>query len=447
MIDIRKLPSAEDLEKAVLGALLIQKDCFLEIASIVSYKSFYNPINAMIYDAISNMSMSNKPVDLYTVAVKLEGKVAPIYLAELCEKVGSASHIVAHARIIQEKYIERCIGDMSRYVASIGNNDDLDLADKIMQINQCTLDLVELTDNSDNNVKMDDVLRKALSEIDENCKRFNEGKSSGIDTRISALTNVLGGGLHKSEVTVIGARPGMGKTAFLIHLAKVAAREGNNVQIYSLEMRDTEISNRMIIGSGGVNSYHLRNGNIDKAEWVQIMANIGQIESLPIWINDKPGQTIDQIAINARKMHRRNMCDIIFIDYLQIVSSISGKGRTKTDIIGEISRKAKNLAKELNVPIVLLSQLSRDTVKGINKIPQLTDLRDSGEIDQDADQVVFIRRPEYYGETTYQSGYTCYDNTKGLGLLIVAKNRHGKLTQVPFSYNESLTEITDYSSC
>lgn len=441
---INELPSAEELEQAVLGALLIEKDSYLDIASILSVNSFYNPKNAMVYDAISNMSIRNMPVDLYTVSVKLEGKVEPIYLANLTSKVGTASHIVAHAMIIQEKYIERCIFQMSLNINSIGSNKETDLSDKIASINQCMINLLDLTDNSDNNVKLFDVLKKGLEEIDENCERYKNGKTSGIDTGINKLTNVLGGGLHNSELYVIGARPGMGKTAALIMLAEKSARQDKNVQIYSIEMRDTEICNRMIVGGGGVGSYHLRNGNIDKEEWIRIMKNIASIESLPIWINDKPGLTIDDITINARKMHRRGMCDVIFIDYLQIISATTSKGRTRTDIIGEISRKSKKLAKELNVPVVLLSQLSRESAKSGNRIPQLTDLRDSGEIEQDADVVIFIHRPAYYGEKTYEVGNNFYDETKGLGFFIVAKNRHGKITQVPFSHNESMTAICNY---
>lgn len=440
---IRILPSVYNMERAVLAGLILEKNSYYEVANIISFDSFYDPRNAKIYDAIAKMHSKNTPVDLYTVAEYLKNDIESIYIAELLETIGTASHIITHAQTIQEKYIERRMINVGWEIYNMGFDSSVDLYDKIMAVNQNVLSLLEMSDNSENNVKLYDVIKKSLVEIDAHYKNFKEGKTSGIDTGIKQLTSVLGGGLHNGEVMVVGARPGMGKTAFLIHLAKIAALQEKMVQIYSLEMRDTEMSNRLIVGYGGINAYHLRNGNISSEEWGNISRNIASIESLPIWINDKPGQTIDDICINARKMHRRGLCDVIFIDYLQIISMANNKGRTKSDLIGDITRKSKNLAKELNVPIVLLSQLSRDTAKGSSKVPVLTDLRDSGEIEQDADVVVLLHRPAYYGEETYNVGNKSYDS-KNLGIFIVAKNRHGITVQIPFSHNESMTEMYDY---
>ncbi|MEG0579375.1 MAG: DnaB-like helicase C-terminal domain-containing protein, partial [Niameybacter sp.] len=249
------------------------------------------------------------------------------------------------------------------------------------------------------------------------------------------------GGFGKGEVTILGGRPAMGKTALLCHFAKSAALSGVPVQIYSLEMKDTELGIRMIVAGGGVNSYAIRTGNLSSLQWKNIDVTVGALEKLPFWVNDKATMTMDNIRINATLKHRKGECGIIFIDYLQLIKT--PKGRNRNDEIGEISRQAKELAKELDVPVVLLSQLSRDVAKEADKTPKLIHLRDSGEIEQNADNVLLIHRPAYYNELSFELDGSMVDAT-GLGLLIVAKNRAGSPGVIPFSHNESLTEITDY---
>lgn len=434
-------PQAIELENAVLGAILIDKNAYFEISNILTSESFYDPKNELIYKTIQELYKSGRQADIYIVSERLKGKVEPFEIVELTECVGTASQVILHAQIVQQKYIERCIVSMGTEMRKLGFNSEIDVADKVSEINRLCTQLTGLTDNQADNVKMDDICRKTLKLIDQNRERYNNGLTSGVDTGISQLTQILGGGFGNGEVTILGGRPAMGKTALLCHFAKSAALSGVPVQIYSLEMKDTELGIRMIVSGGGVNPYAIRTGNLNNSQLQNMDVTVGELEKLPFWVNDRASMTMDNIRINATLKHRKGECGIIFIDYLQLIKT--PKGRNRNDEIGEISRQAKELAKELNVPVVLLSQLSRDVAKEADKTPKLIHLRDSGEIEQNADNVLLIHRPAYYNEPSFELDGVIVDTT-GLGLLIVAKNRSGAPGVIPFSHNENLTQITDY---
>lgn len=434
-------PQAIELENAVLGAILIDKNAYFEVSNILTPESFYNPKNELIYKTIQELYKAGRQADIYIVSERLKDKVEPIEIVELTECVGTANQIVLHSQIVRQKYIERCIISMSTELRKIGFDNEQDVADKVAKVNRLCTRLTGLTDNQAENVKMDDICKKTLKQIEQNMERYENGLTSGVDTGITQLTQILGGGFGNGEVTILGGRPAMGKTALLIHLAKRAALTGVPVQVYSLEMNDVELGSRMIVAGGGVDSYDIRTGNLNKSQWQNIDVTVGELEKLPFWVNDKVTMTMDNIRINATLKHRKDECGIIFIDYLQLIKT--PKGRNRNDEIGEISRQAKELAKELNVPVVLLSQLSRDVAKEADKTPKLIHLRDSGEIEQNADNVLLIHRPAYYNEPSFELDGTIVDTT-GLGLLIVAKNRAGSPGVIPFSHNESLTQITDY---
>lgn len=438
-------PQAPELEEAVLGALMLEKDALSAVIELLRPDSFYKEANQRIYAAITLLFANSEPVDLLTVTNQLRntGELEMIggilYLTELTERVGSAANIEYHARIVVEMAIKRQIISLCSEMTKSAFEDT---TDALLLLDQLQQDLFEISESSirKNYAGMSEIMRQALNELEikKNQKDGLTGIASGFN-RLDMITS----GWQRTELIILAARPGMGKTAFVVSALRNAAVDfGHAVAIFSLEMSSVQLVNRMISAEAELEGEKLRKGNLLPHEWTQLHTKIGKLTSAPIFIDDTPALSILELRAKCRRLKAQNDIQMVVIDYLQLMSGDSGKGSTgnREQEIASISRALKNLAKELNVPVIALSQLSRAVeTRGGDKKPQLSDLRESGSIEQDADMVMFLYRPEYYGITSDEAG----NSVAGLGEVIIAKNRSGSLDSVNLKFIGRFTKYTN----
>jgi replicative DNA helicase len=438
-------PQANDLEEAVLGALMIEKDALTAVVDILRPTSFYKEAHQRIYAAILMLFASSEPIDLMTVTSQLRktGELeitgGALYLAGLTERVNSAANIEFHARIVAEQAIKRQLISVSSEVQNMAYEDTTDvfkLLDKVQQ------ELFEITENNirKNYADMGQIMRMALDELNAR-KDLKEGLT-GIGTGLFELDK-LTAGFQKTELIIVAARPAMGKTAFILSAARNAAVDfGHTVAIFSLEMSSVQLVNRLISAEAEIENEKIKKGNLLPHEWTQLHHKIGRLTSAPIFIDDTPALSILELRAKARRLKSQHDIQLIVIDYLQLMTGETGKGGAgnREQEIAAISRALKNLAKELNVPVVALSQLSRAVeTRGGDKRPMLSDLRESGSIEQDADMVMFLYRPEYYDITEDEEG----NPTAGVAEVIIAKNRSGSVDTVQLCF---VGKYTKYSN-
>ena len=444
--DYGKLPpQAVDLEEAVLGALMLDKDPLTEVIDILKKESFYKEDHQMIYEAILDLFQKSEPIDILTVTQELKkrGELeiigGPFYIAQLTNRVASTANVEFHARIISQKHIQRELIKISSDTIKKAYDETIDVFD--------LLDAAEaqLFEVAEGNIRrsyedMTSLLHKAVKQLELNSK--SDG-TSGVPTGFSNLDRVTGG-FQKSDMIVLAARPGMGKTAFVVSLARNAAVDyKKGVAIFSLEMSSLQLVNRLISGETEIAGEKLKKGNLEPYEWEQLSARIGKLTNAPIFINDTPGLSVFELRAQCRRLKAEKDIQMVIIDYLQLMTaSVEGKGNREQEI-SAISRAVKGIAKELDSPVRALSQLSRAVeTRGGDKRPQLSDLRESGAIEQDADMVMFIYRPEYYGITADEDG----NSTQGLGELIIAKHRNGSTEDVKIRFQNHLAKFVNWDN-
>ena len=440
-------PQALDLEIAVLGAMMIDKKGIDDVIDILHPDAFYDKKHQEIYAAIYTLFQNSEPTDLLTVSQQLrkDGKLELVggdfYLINLTQKVASSAHIEYHARIILQKYIQRKLISISSDIIETAYDETVDVFD--------LLDLAEgkLFGVTQGNLKKGsedagDLVKQALKKIQD---ISNQDGMSGLETGFTKL-DALTSGWQPSDLIIIAARPGMGKTAFVISMAKNMAIDfGHPVAFFSLEMSSVQLITRMISSETGLTSEKLRKGNLEAHEWEQLNVKVKKLSDAPIYIDDTPSLSIFDLRAKARRLVSQHGVKIIVIDYLQLMTAggSAGKGGgNREQEISMISRNLKALAKELNVPVIALSQLSRAVeTRGGSKRPLLSDLRESGAIEQDADIVSFIFRPEYYGVTEWDDD----DHTpcEGQGEFIVAKHRNGGLENIRLKFTGHLAKFSD----
>jgi replicative DNA helicase len=435
-------PQAIDMEEAVLGAIMLEKEAAITILDILKPESFYKDSHRKIFKAISDLSSREFPVDLYTVTEELrahnelESVGGPVYLTQLTSKVVSAANVDYHARIVAQKYIQRELIRVSTEIQTRSFDD--------------TWDVTELLDYSENelfqiaegNIKrevspINIVIKEAIKEIEAAGKREDAlvGTPSGF-TKLDRLTS----GWQKSELIIIAARPSMGKTALALSMARnMAIDHGKNVAIFSCEMSSIQLANRLIIAETDIAGDKIRNGRLSEEEWRQLDVRIKKLVQAPIFIDDTPAISIFELRAKCRRLMAQHKLDIVIVDYLQLMSGPDNAGSREQEV-SNISRSLKSIAKELNVPIIALSQLNRSVeMRGGTKRPLLSDLRESGAIEQDADMVVFIHRQEKFGLTTFEDG----SSTKGIAEIILAKNRNGPVDDVRLRFREEKAQFVD----
>lgn len=435
-------PQAIDMEEAVLGAVMLEKEAVITILDILRPESFYKEGHQKIFKAISDISTREFPVDLYTVTEELrstnelESVGGPVYLTQLTSKVVSAANVEYHARIVAQKYIQR---ELIRVSTEIQNRSFDD-----------TYDITELLDFSEDsifqiaegNIKrevapINEVIKEAISEIEKAGKREDAlvGIPSGF-TKLDRLTS----GWQKAELAIVAARPSMGKTAFALTMARnMAIDHGKKVAIFSCEMSSIQLVNRLIIAETDIPGEKIKNGRLNEEEWKQLDSRIKKLVQAPVFIDDTPAITITELRAKCRRLMAQHKLDIVIIDYLQLMTGPQNSGSREQEV-SNISRSLKSIAKELDVPVIALSQLNRSAeLRGGLKRPQLSDLRESGAIEQDADMVVFIHRQEKFGITTFEDG----SSTKGIAEIILAKNRNGPVDDIRLRFREEKALFVD----
>jgi len=435
-------PQALDLEEAVLGALMLEKNALTAVVEFLRPEHFYADAHNLIYTAIIDLFKASDPVDMRTVVAQLRknGKLELVggayAIAELTSKVSSAANIEYHARIIIEMAIKRNLIQIASQVhhdAYEDTNDVFELLDKTEQSIYKIAD-ANLRKNYDS---MKALMFQATKEIQE--KRNHKDGLTGVPSGFSRLDRITSG-WQKSDLIIIAARPGMGKTAFVVSALRNAAVDFNfPVAIFSLEMASIQLVNRLISAEAELESEKIRKGNIQEFEWQQLVHKTNRLSTAPIFIDDTPALSILELRAKCRRLKAEHNIQLIVVDYLQLMKGEMGGNREQE--IASISRALKGVAKELNVPVIALSQLSRGVeTRGGDKRPQLSDLRESGSIEQDADIVMFLYRPEYYKITVDEDGMP----TQGMAEVLIAKNRNGSLDNVKLKFIGKYTKFADF---
>jgi len=424
-------PQSVDLEKAVLGAMMLEKNAVTDTIDILMQESFYDPKHQYIFAAIKELFGSSKPIDILTVTDKLkqngelEAAGGAVYISQLTNRIASTAHVEYHARVIAEKYIKRELIRMSSEVMKEAFDDTNDVFDVL---NKAEGDLFKIAENNMGKSVdiMQNVVREAIEEIEKASQ--NSDGISGIPTGFFGLDK-LTAGWQRSDMIVLAARPAMGKTAFVLSMARNTAVDFNmGVAIFSLEMSSVQLVKRLISSETRLPAEKLRKGDLRDDEFQQLHSRITKLSTAPIYIDDTPGISVFDLRAKCRRLKMQYDIQIVIIDYLQLMTAGGTKGQgNREQEISTISRSIKEIAKELNVPVIALSQLSRSVEqRGGDKRPVLSDLRESGAIEQDADIVSFIYRPEYYGFLQDEEG----NSNAGVGEIIVAKHRNGGLENI-----------------
>ncbi|MGB4958865.1 MAG: replicative DNA helicase [Saprospiraceae bacterium] len=438
----RVQPQAIPLEESVLGAIMIDKDGFPSIIEILRKESFYLDKNQVIFTVMAELFGKSQPIDLLTVheslkkAAMLEQVGGISYLMDLTNKVGSAANIEFHARIIAQKYIQR---ELIRVSTQIIHDSFEDTKDVLELLDEAERGLYDITDQNLNTgyESLAALVVKAQKQIEAVSQKGSD--MTGVTTGFVALDKMTNG-WQPSDLIIMAARPGMGKTAFTLSLAKNAAESGKAIAFFSLEMANVQLVQRLISMEAEINSNKLRNGQMEEYEWRKLHAAVDKLSQIPIFIDDTPGINIFELRAKCRRLKQNHDISMIVIDYLQLMAGPpNGKSGNREQEISAISRALKGLAKELHVPVIALSQLSRAVEsRGGEKRPMLSDLRESGAIEQDADIVTFIYRPDYYGV-----GDGDVETPSGLTEIIIAKHRNGSLGDVKLRFVPQYVKFED----
>lgn len=445
LYEIGKLPpQAVDLEEAVLGALMLDKDALTSVIEILKPKSFYKEAHERIFAAIQRLFSRSEPIDILTVTQELRksGELEIVggayYISQLTNRVASAANAEYHARIIAQKYIQRELIKSSTEIIRDAYEETTDVFDLLDKAEKGLFDIVE------GNVRKqyDDIhtlMGKAIKEI-EAARQLKTG-ITGVPSGFTVLDRITSG-WQKSDLIILAARPAMGKTAFVLSLARNAAVLAEKaVAVFSLEMSNLQLVNRLISSETELPAEKLKKGQLEDYEFQQLNTKITRLAEAKIFIDDTPALNIFELRAKARKLVHQHKVELIVIDYLQLMhaGSDNNKGNREQEV-STISRSLKSISKELNIPIIALSQLNRSVeVRTGSKKPQLSDLRESGAIEQDADMVIFLHRPEYYGMFEDEKG----NPTHGICEVIIAKHRNGPVTSVNVRFIDTLAKFVE----
>ena len=443
--DFGKLPpQAIELEDSVLGAIMIEKDAYATVADLLRPESFYKDQNRLVFEAIRALAAKDQPIDILSVADKLkttgtlEEAGGPVYLSELTRKVASTAHLYYHAQIVSQKATAR---DLIQMAARVEENayDETQDVEELMQAAESEIFEISQRAQKRDVTQIDPVIEEAFDRMKKASK--NEGNISGIPSGFKALDKITSG-WQKSDLIIIAARPAMGKTAFVLSMAKnIAINYHKPVAMFSLEMSNVQLVNRLIMNVCEIEGDKIKNGKLTNAEWSQLEHKINELLGAPIYVDDTPSLSVFELRSKARKLVKEHKVELIIIDYLQLMNASGMAFGSREQEVSIISRNLKALAKELDIPIIALSQLNRgvEARTGVDgKKPQLSDLRESGAIEQDADMVCFIHRPEYY--RLYSDEKTGKD-LRGLGQIIVAKHRNGATDELWLRFRSKLAKF------
>ncbi len=443
-VDLGKIPpQAPDLEEAVLGAIMLEKESVISVLDILKPESFYKEAHQKIFKAIIDLSSRQEPIDLLTVTEELkklgwlEEVGGPYFITQLTSKVASAAHVEFHARIIAQKHIQRELIRVSTDIQQKAFDDSMDV-DDLLDFAESEMFKVAEGSIKKEMQPINVLIKEAIIQIQEAGKK--ENSLSGVPSGFTKLDRITSG-WQPSDMIIVAARPSMGKTAFVLSMTRnMAVEHKRSVALFSLEMSSLQLVNRLISAETELGSDRIRSGKLQPFEWEQLERRVKNLVEAPIFIDDTPAVSVFELRAKCRRLKQQHNIDIIIIDYLQLMTcNIDSKGSREQEV-SFISRNLKVIAKELNVPIIALSQLNRSVeVRSGTKRPQLSDLRESGAIEQDADIVLFIHRPEKYGFLEDEEG----NSLRGIAEIIIAKHRNGALDDVRLRFKDEFAKFED----
>ena len=443
----RQQPQNLEMEQAVIGALMIEQDAYSLVGEILRPESFYDHRHQLIYDAIRSLNSQQSPIDLLTVTEyldrqsQLEEVGGPAYIAQLTSSVTSSAHIEYHARIIAQKALARELITFSSNIQKQAFDSTVDVND-LMQEAEGSLFAISQQNLKKDYTQINPVIKEALDQLSKAAARENglSGLASGFD-KLDHITS----GWQNSDLVIIAARPAMGKTAFVLSMAKKMTVDMKiPVAMFSLEMSNVQLVNRMIVNVCEIPGEKIKSGQLRPDEWQQLDSRIRNLYDAPFYIDDTPQLSVFELRTKARRLVREHGVKCILIDYLQLMNASGMKFGSRQEEVSNISRSLKGLAKELNIPIIALSQLNRSVESregNEGKRPQLSDLRESGAIEQDADMVCFIHRPEYYKIYNDEKGR----DLRGMAEFIIAKHRNGAVDTVLMRFRSEFARFQDTS--
>ncbi|MCR5679906.1 MAG: replicative DNA helicase [Prevotella sp.] len=436
-------PQAIEVERAVIGALLIDKDAYAVVCELLTPESFYEPRHQKIYAAVRDLSMEEKPVDVLTVTEQLsrngllDEAGGPAYIAEISSRVASSAHIDYHARIIAQKSLARQLIQFASDIETKAYDETIDV-DELMQHAEGSLFELSQKNMKKEYTQIDPVIKMAREVLDK--AAANTGGLTGVPTGYNKLDDITSG-WQASDLVIIAGRPAMGKTSFALSMAKnIAADYKVPMAFFSLEMSNVQLVNRLISNVCEIQGSKILSGQLQPDEWDRLDKRLTDLIGAPIYIDDTAGLSVFELRTKARRLVREHDVKIIMIDYLQLMNANGMRFSSRQEEVSTISRSLKGLAKELDVPIIALSQLnrgveSREGPEG--KRPQLSDLRESGAIEQDADMVLFVHRPEYYHIYDDGQGHDMH----GIAQIIIAKHRKGATGDVNLIFRGEYTRF------
>lgn len=440
-------PHDDDLESVILGACLTETTAMVLVGDKLSPEMFYETKFGEIYSALLSMYHSGKAIDLVTVRAELasRGKLEAVggayELVRLAGRVASSAHLEYHALILRQMYIRReMIAGLHTLLASAAD-ESVDLSDALADLHRLAGHLESGAVSNNCLRDMERLMQDTLEQMDKRVENNRNG-ITGIPTGLRELDR-LTAGWQQGDLNIIAARPSVGKTAFALHLALAAGRAGKHVLVNSLDMQGERLGDRWLCAqAANVDAGHLKTGLLDAGERQQALEAARLLSALPVYVDDNPKMSMDHIRSSALLQKSKGRCDLLIIDYLQLCEMKSGqKNRNREQEVAEASRKAKLIAKELDIPVILLCQLNRECEMRADKRPALSDLRESGAIEQDADVVMLLYRPALYGLTSERRSKF---PSEGLGMVILAKHRNGETGDVYFGHNPAMTKIGEY---
>ena len=438
-------PQAIDIEKVVLGALMIDKDAFTVVSEIIKPETFYEARHQKIYEAVQSLNLQEKPVDIMTVTEELRHKGTleevggPSYIVELSSQVASSAHIEYHAHILAQKFLARQLIQFASMIETDAFDERVDV-DDLMQKAEGALFEISQKNMLQDYVQIDTIVDQAHQLLLQAANR--EGGLTGVPSGFRKLDDITAG-WQPSDLIIIAGRPAMGKTSFALSIAKnIAVDYRKPIAFFSLEMNNVQLVNRLISNVCSIPGNKILNGQLTPDEWERFDSNIRKMQGAPIYVDDTPGLSIFELRTKARRLVREHNIEVLMIDYLQLMNANGMRFNSRQEEVSTISRSLKSLAKELNIPVLALSQLSRavEQREGVEgKRPQLSDLRESGAIEQDADMVLFVHRPEYYHILQDEKG----NDLHGMAQIIIAKHRKGATGDVLLNFRGEYTRFAN----
>ncbi len=435
-------PQAPELEEDVLGAIMLEKDAYTMISDILKPEYFYKTIHQKIFEAIIELALQQSPIDMHTVTEMLRRKGTldevggPYYITLLTSRVSSAAHLIYHSQIIVQKYLARELIRLSSDIQTKAFDEKMDVDDLMQEAEGKLFEITQQNLKRDV-VQINSVIEEARERMKDAAKKQG---ASGLPSGFDALDKITSG-WQRSDLIIIAARPAMGKTAFVLSMAKNMAVDHNSpVAIFSLEMSNVQLVNRLLMNVCNLEGEKIKNGQLTAAEWEQFDKDVNNLYGAPIYVDDTPSLSVFELRSKARRLVKEHNIQCIIIDYLQLMNASGLSFGSREQEVSLISRSLKGLAKELDLPIIALSQLNRGVEgrSGIEgKRPQLSDLRESGAIEQDADMVCFIHRPEYYGIPADTHG----NSYEGIAEIIISKHRNGAVGDVQLKFKNKYAKF------